>query len=465
MPNSTVQCPVSRTAESDPERPAIVTPGRSFTYSQFDRLIDNSASRLRTMGVGSGTRVAALLQNDWQDCVLVWALLRIGGILVPLNPREPASRLREQAQLAGCEICICATPGAGVCGIEQPWESVLTDAGVVPIGLTELSLSAPATILFTSGSSGVAKGALLTMGNHWFSAAGSQSIIPIDSRSKWMVALPLHHVGGLSILFRSFLHGGCVVIGKGLSIPVALRELNPSHISLVPTQLVRLLDAGESECLTPLRCVLVGGGRVPASLIEGARNVGVRVRTSYGLTEMSSQVATTGDVDEHPNQTMSGTILPYREVQISDDGIIQVRGKTLFSGYVSRDGLSRPFDAAGWFITGDVGQLDPDGRLKVTGRKDTMFVSGGENIYPEEIEEAIINSGLVAQAIVVSVDDEEFGSRPVAFTSPDADVDELVAYLRSAIAGFKIPVRFLQLPAESAGLKYDRAKLRTIAAT
>ncbi|MFV1981367.1 MAG: o-succinylbenzoate--CoA ligase, partial [Rhodothermia bacterium] len=452
------------TAKSHPNRPAIVTPARSFSYAHLDGAVAHVASGLREHGVESRTPVAAHLDDDWRYPVLLWALIRLGAPLVALNRREPVAKLREQAERAGCTLCISDTPNPGICKTELSWDSlsigVATDPTIDP---PLLSLSDPATIVFTSGSTGSAKGVLHTLGNHWFSAIGSQSVIPVDAGVGWLVALPFFHVGGLGILFRCFLHGGRVVLKDRLTVAGAIDMLNPTHVSLVPTQLLRLLDAGEAESISRLRCVLVGGARVPSFLIERARESGIRIRTTYGLTEMASQVTTTREGASLAELATSGCVLPFREVRLSADGVIEVRGRTLFAGYVDAGGLETPFDTDGWFTTGDVGRFDRNGRLTVLGRRDSMFISGGENVYPEEIEEAILNSGLVERAIVVPVEDREFGCRPVAFVSPLPDIEQLTNHLKSRIAGFKIPERFLELPPDCDGLKVDRARLSALA--
>ena len=447
-----VLCPVAQTGLTDPDRAAIRSAGKTLTYGEFDELVSGLVLRLNDHGVRSGDRVALLVDGDWPIPPLLWALFRIGAVAVLLDSREPHQRLRKQCEIAGCKICV-ANSSMELCESEYDWRWIFADPATHDYAAApvELDLAKPATIVFTSGSSGVSKGVLHTLGNHWYSARGSQKVIPVDSDVRWLAALPFFHVSGLSILFRCFQNGGCVVITGKDGIAGALSRFGVTHISLVPTQLHRLLESGESESLARLRCVLVGGANAPANVLETALAQNVAVVTTYGLTEMASQVATAGQV------------LPFGEVRLSTDGEILVRGATRFAGYVAEEGLDRPFDDDGWFATGDLGRLDANGHLTVLGRKDGVFISGGENVIPEEIEQAILDTGLVDRVVVVAVRDSEFGARPVAFVSPLPNEDQLRNALRGRIAGFKIPDRFLTFPESRAGLKHRRAELADLA--
>jgi len=194
----------------------------------------------------------------------------------------------------------------------------------------------------------------------------------------------------------------------------------------------------------------------------------VRLVTSYGSTEMSSQATATRLDDPPETLRTAGRPLAFREVSIASDGEILVRGRTLFRGYVEEEGVRSARDPSGWFHTGDLGRLDTDGRLVVTGRRDTMFISGGENIHPEEIEREILRFPGVTEAIVVPVPDPEFGARPVAFLRAadgllpaDSDLDR---FLRLTLPGFKMPQRFLRWPNVADGMKPDRRALAASAA-
>ncbi len=237
----------------------------------------------------------------------------------------------------------------------------------------------------------------------------------------------------------------------------AIAALGATHVSLVPTQLLRLLR--EDADLDGVKAVLLGGGPIPAYLVDEALARGLPIHTSYGLTEMSSQVTTTPPGASPEELNTAGRVLAHREVSISGEGEILVRGETLFAGYVEGEELDRPLDAGGWFHTGDLGDLAEDGYLRVRGREDNMFVSGGENVQPEEIEEALCRLEGVEEAVVVPVPDEEFGARPVAFVRVAGVAPEPEALSRAlgvSLARFKVPIDFHAWPDDAGGMKVDR---------
>jgi O-succinylbenzoic acid--CoA ligase len=211
-----------------------------------------------------------------------------------------------------------------------------------------------------------------------------------------------------------------------------------------------------------LKAILLGGGPAPAHLLDEALTRGLPIHTSYGLTEMASQVTATPPGASREELRTSGRPLPHREISVSEDGEILVKGETLCAGYVEGEAVDLPLDAEDWFHTKDLGELDADGYLRVRGRKDNLFISGGENVQPEEIEEALCLLEGVEEAVVVPVPDPEFGSRPAAFVRTTVGVEEpdnLEHKLEPVLARFKIPVAFYGWPEGIGGMKVDRAAL------
>jgi O-succinylbenzoic acid--CoA ligase len=202
-------------------------------------------------------------------------------------------------------------------------------------------------------------------------------------------------------------------------------------------------------------------------LIEEALRAGARLVASYGSTEMSSQATASRPGDPPEALGTAGRPLAFRELSVAADGELLVRGRTLFRGYVEGTGINPARDASGWFHTGDLGRLDATGRLVVSGRRDTMFISGGENIHPEEIEREILRFPGVLEAIVAPARDPEFGARPVAFLrTVDGslpDITELDRFLRLTLPGFKMPRRYLGWPDVEEGMKPDRRTLAALA--
>ncbi len=425
----------------------------------------------RRAGCGAGTRVAFYLDKDERYFMLLLALIRTGGVACLLSTRTPPEHVHSLLQRAGCQAVIAEDEDAlrAVRNVEKlDPDALLAEEKPVDGRAANLDLDAPATIVFTSGSTGTPKAAMHTLGNHYYNALGSNENIALGSGDRWLHSLPLYHVGGLSIVFRCLISGAAIALPEpGAPIGREISRCGATHVSLVATQLLRLLREDEAA-LEGLKAILLGGSAMPASLVREASSRGLPVHTSYGLTEMASQVTTTPPGASPDVLRTSGKVLPYRELAISEEGEILVRGETLFAGYVGENGeVERPLDSEGWFHTRDIGELDEEGCLRVTGRRDNMFISGGENIQPEEIEAALCRLGGVEQAVVVPVPDEEFGERPVAFVrTADGEVsaERLAGALGEVLPRFKIPVAFYGWPEDAAsGMKVDRKFFRELA--
>jgi O-succinylbenzoic acid--CoA ligase len=208
--------------------------------------------------------------------------------------------------------------------------------------------------------------------------------------------------------------------------------------------------------MASLKAVLVGGAACSAGLVQAAAARHLPMYLTYGSTEMASQVTTTRQGELLDAPTSVGHVLRHRELYLAPDGEIHVKGATRFTGYVCDGSLTQPFDEEGWFATGDVGRMDDRGGLQILGRKDTMFISGGENIYPEEIEKALIDALQAEACVVVPVADIEFGQRPVAFVKIDGDLPERDA-LSLNLERFKWPDRLYRWPEQvTSTIKPDR---------
>ncbi len=459
-----VPCPLRAAANASPEAPAVLGAGGALTYEELDRRVTAAAERTGKLGFGKGARVALYLPKDERYLVSLLALIRAGCVACPLSTRLPPQGVAPLLKRASCRALISSDEellGAKDAGVQKlrPEELLAEEPAARdrPSEELDLALDLPATIVFTSGSAGAPKAALHTFGNHYYSASGSNANIALAPGDRWLHSLPLYHVGGLSILFRCLLAGAAMVL-PGPGAP--LGEASATHVSLVSTQLMRLLREGDLDA-AGLKAVLLGGGPIPASLVDEAAARGLPIHTSYGLTEMASQVTTTPPGASRKELRTSGRVLPHREISISGDGEILVKGETLFAGYVEGEKIDLPLDTNGWFHTKDLGELDADGYLRVRGRRDNLFISGGENIQPEEIEEALCHLEGVEEAVVVPIADAEFGARPVAFVrTTDGEPGNLARALERTLPRFKIPVAFHRWPEGTGGMKVDRASFR-----
>lgn len=282
-----------------------------------------------------------------------------------------------------------------------------------------------ATVMYTSGTTSDPKPVHLTAANWEANAIGSALALGLDPEERWLCVMPLAHVGGLSILLRSTLYGTTVVLHERFETDAVLAELmNPDRritlVSLVPTMLARLLDAG-LKAPPCLRWALLGGGPIPGGLVERARAAGVPVAPTYGMTEGCSQIATFG-------VPLYGVELRFQDREIA------VRGPNIAPGVVDDDG---------WLWTGDLGELDADGRLRIIGRRADTIVSGGENVAPAEVEAVLLEHPAVADAGVFSRADPEWGEAVIATVvlrpGQEATAEELRAFTADRLARFKVP--------------------------
>jgi O-succinylbenzoic acid--CoA ligase len=408
---------------------AIISSNFYLSYGELAVQSLTVKNNLMERGLTSGERVALLGCNSPEYMILLYGLWQAGMVPVPLNTRWPVKMIEESLreidsfhlievlpENRGIEIDSLNT----IIGFE-----LLENGGKVKDIAQNFNFdpNLDATILFTSGSSGKPKAALHTFRNHYSSAVGSSKNIPFGAEDCWLLSLPLYHIGGMAILFRALLGGGAVVVPSPVqTLDEILSEHQITHISLVVAQLKQLFgDQNNLPYLKRMKAMLLGGGPIPKNLVEIAAGEKLPLFCSYGSTEMSSQITTTINGDTIPQLQTAGSVLPYRELIIAEDSEIRVRGDTLFRGYIQGNIIDPSRDSNGWFHTGDLGEMDEQGYLTLIGRKDNMFISGGENIQPEEIEATMMQIEGISEVIVVPIDHPDYGKRPVAFIKIQED--------------------------------------------
>ena len=448
-----IQCPIKINAFSHGIRQAIISDNQTLTYRDFDYRIDACAQKLRAIGVKKRERVCILCAESPEYIILLFALWRLGAVACLLSQRFPLGALKRQIRNVRGKIIL--TDNVKACKNLAPiivsLESVVKKSAPKTLSYAVgYRFNQPVTILFTSGSSAVPKAVQHSFANHYYSALGSNQNIPVVVSSRWFLSVPLYHVSGLSILFRCFLKGACVVICENKDICSIIKRRNLTHVSFVSTQLQRVLaDKNGRAALKKLKALLIGGSAIPEQLVIEASRRKLPLYLSYGLTEMASQVATTGALNRK-GVSLKARLLAFRKARIAKDGEILVRGKTLFQGYVKNGRLAPAVDKNGWFHSGDIGFLRKGKFLEVKGRKDAMFVSGGENIFPEEIEYFLRKLDSIEEAVVTARPDDEYGFRPVAFVRPKRNKllsgHTLSRHLSKFLPKFKIPDDFYLWP-------------------
>ena len=518
---------VALRARTHGDHVAVEAPDATLTYAALDARVGAAAAALRARGLRDGAPVALLMTAGSGFATAAHAVPRAGGVLMPLNARLATAELAWQLADAGARLLVAdeatlsaaraAADAAG--GVEVIDAEALVDMPAATpsrssrgspdrsewvqreiegerrpsfhsgrtgeehhAGRTdapgEIDPGRPHSVLYTSGTTGRPKGALLTHGNFHWSAVGSGLNLGVDPADRWLACMPLFHVGGLSILLRSAIYGTTAVVHERFDearVNRALREQGVTLLSVVATMLGRMLDADDAPYPSSVRAVLVGGGPAPRPLLEAARDRGLPVLQTYGLTEAASQVTTLPAVDGLRKPGSSGLPLPGTTVRIApagdadgaravpgEIGEILVAGPTVTPGYRGRPDATAAALRGGWLRTGDVGFLDAEGYLTVVDRREDLIVSGGENVYPAEVEAVLLAHPGVLECAVFGAPDEAWGQRVTAVivTRPGAaadllTTDALAAFCRERLAAYKVPrtfaVRAEALPRTASG--------------
>jgi O-succinylbenzoic acid--CoA ligase len=488
---------LTRCAENTPQRLAVQCGQVRWSFAELAEQAGRLARQLATAGVSAGDRVALLASNGLAYVACVHALTRLGAILVPLNTRLSVAELRWQLEDVRAGLLISdagmaeradeidtALPRA-LLQTDSPASdraevTLLTPEGN-PYAEGEVSLrklidlDATQVIMYTSGTTGRPKGVLITYGMQWWNAVASALNLGHRPDDCWLACLPLFHIGGLSILMRSVIYGISVILLEKFdehAVNQAIRREGVTIISVVAVMLQRMLDALESEggrasYPTTLRCVLLGGGPAPRPLLEQCASLRIPVAQTYGLTESCSQAVTLAPADALRKPGSAGRpLLPVQlqilheghPVRAGEPGTIYLKGPTITPGYADRPAETAEAFQDGWFCTGDLGYLDADGYLYVLDRRSDLIISGGENIYPAEVESVLLAHPAVAEAGVCAQDDPRWGQVPIAFVKlhPGQHVAPtiLLDHARQHLAGYKVPrsITFVEeLPRNSAG--------------
>jgi o-succinylbenzoate---CoA ligase len=466
-------CPVHTQALREPHRLAVLAAGRRLSFAELDGEVAAWTGRLHARGVGPGSLVALLSWNGLPAVALLFAVRRLGATLVPLNARLTGAELGPLVQRLRPRVLLSEEALAHGLPDAERLESVERETPSSPPAPEGLPLEADWAVLFTSGTTGQPKGARLPVGAFLASAAASGENLGATAKDRWLCNLPLFHVGGLAMAVRCAVDGAALVVHRRFDAQETARSLvedGITHVSLVARTLALTLDA--CPPLGALRVVLVGGGPLPAELAARAHAAGLPVLQTYGLTEACSQVAT-----EHPGEadgTTAGRPLPGLSVRVlsaaggvagvDEAGEILVRGPTVMAGYLDDADATARALAGGWLHTGDVGSLDGQGRLRVLARRLDLILSGGENVYPAEVEAVLASHPGVAEAAVVGISHSTWGEVPVAAVvlRPGAGVGGLVEWARCRLASFKVPTEVVALSAlpRTAAEKVDRVALR-----
>lgn len=480
---------LKKRAELSPNRIALKMDSKEMTFQELFDCSVEYASKLSHHGVQYGHKVGVLQSNQFEMVIIIHALLHIGAEIVFYNTRLTAQELSWQFQDSQLNWLI-----AGERFIPLAKEMLLDKEILIPMGkistmeasetfsiVEEFNLDKTATIMYTSGTTGYPKGVLQTYGNHWWSAVGSMLNLGLHERDIWLCAVPLFHISGLSILFRSVIYGITVILHEQFQedqVNRTIREEAVTIMSVVTAMLNRMIEKLDHQNYpSSFRCMLLGGGPAPLSLLESCKEKGIPVYQTYGMTETSSQIVTLSPEYSLDKLGSAGKALFPAQLKIQVDhrlaiakeiGEILVKGPNVTKGYYNREDATEAAFDKGWFKTGDIGYLDEDGFLFVVDRRSDLIISGGENIYPAEIEAVLVKHPNVFEAGVTGIKDEKWGQVPVAFVVIHSEtilIEELIEHCKKYLATYKMPKRIYivnELPRNGANKLLRRNLLQLI---
>jgi fatty-acyl-CoA synthase len=490
----------ARRARMAPQRRALVQDGVTVTYGELDLLVARVAHGLRAAGVRRGDRVAFLGLNSVELVVTLFATARLGAVFLPLNTRLAAPELAfiledsEPALLvwaAGFDDVV-RSPDVTALGIDERRIEVSGGQGLAalladdvtpfdePVGLEDLFM-----VQYTSGTSGRPKGVMLTHGNITWNVYNLLVDVDLHSDEVALVTAPLFHTAALNqVLLPTLLKGGVALVEAKFDPERVLRLVEEERVTLlfgVTSMYLALAQqpGWEKADLSSLRSALSGGAPIPAALLETWRDRGVGIIQGYGLTEASPGTTMLRASDGPAKLGSAGTACFFTDVRLAGPaleevpaggaGEILVSGPNVSPGYWRNEQATRSARVDDhWLRTGDLGVLDEDGFLYVVDRVKDMIISGGENIYPAEVEQALYSHPDVAEAAVIGVPDGRWGEvgRAVVVLRPGAGLtaDALLAHLEGRLARYKIPksVVFVEELPHNASGKLVKSKVREL---
>ncbi|ROV59439.1 o-succinylbenzoate--CoA ligase [Vibrio ponticus] len=453
--------PLQHWARKSPDCLALITTERDYSWQALEQTVQSYVYLLQQHGLAKGDVLTCVAKNSPELVLLYLACMELGAVCAITMP-QPSASLQGKLHTLYSEqqlplVWLADAPPSleleAIKTVDLNRFKQHPNQHQVELGDGGYQDSALASIIFTSGSTGTPKAVAHCHQQHFASASGLLDIFKFNAQDTWLLSLPMYHVSGLAIIYRWLHSGACLKVGCG----DLLSDIDGvTHASLVATQLSRLLESGQPLSLTH---VLLGGSHVPLSLSQQAAKQGIETWLGYGMTEAASTVtAKQIDADYSAGKTLKGRKVELRE------GRIFIGGDTLASGYYQQGSLTPIKDELGWFDSKDLGIWSIKHELVIKGRADNQFISGGENIHCEEIEQALNAHPDIQQALIVPIEDAEFGARPIAFVQSTLPIEQIdfSQWLASRLVKFKHPKHYLTLPncLFSGGIKVSRKDLK-----
>jgi fatty-acyl-CoA synthase len=478
------------------EREALVQGERRLNYRELNRRVNRLASWLSQAGLKTGDRCAYLAYNGVEVVELIFAAAKLGLILVPLNWRLAAKELAFILSDSGTETLFFDADftktaeglrgekglslkrrivfGGKAAEAELYEETLIHYPDKEPESSESIGMDTPHIIMYTAGTTGLPKGAVLTQGCSFWNAVNLELDMGFGPADRDLLVLPMFHIGGIGLFTLPMIHvGGTVVIQRTFDAGETLRLLREEKITLffaVPAIFLFLIQHPRfsAEAFKTVRLLMSGGAPLPVSLVHRYFEAGIVLQQGFGMSEAAPSIATLSKKLALKKAGSIGRALFHVEARVVDRsqrdvppnevGELVIRGPNVMKEYWNRPEATAEAFAGGWFHSGDVARMDPDGDLYIVDRKKDMFISGGENVYPAEVENAIFELPQVAEAAVIGVRDEKWGEvgRAIAVLKPGQALTEteLLGFLKGRLAKYKVPRSVVfadQLPRNAAG--------------
>lgn len=471
---------IMQRATLTPHRTGLTFENKSWTFQEIYEISLKRAYQLANLGIDRGSRVAILGANKPELLFTMYGCMHLQCEMVLLNRKLTKTELAYQIHDAEVSMLLVDDSDAQKIPetISYTTFSTLENSEEKVIEIEEEWFGEQTiSIMYTSGTTGFPKGVRQTVMNHQISALSSVLNIGLAETDVWLCAVPIFHISGFSILVRSLLYGNAVKLYERFDEEKATNDIvsgNVSHMSVVAVMLERILNKLESsnqKASPKFKVMLLGGGPAPKAYIERAQKLGLPILQTYGMTETSSQTATLSNEDALRKIGSVGKPLFFYQVKILnstkpfEEGEILIRGEHVTPGYVGRF-KDKCSTEDGWLHTGDIGYFDDEGYLYVIDRRSDLIISGGENIYPAEVENILLSHPKIVEAGVCGIEDETWGQVPIAFVIAKDPIseEEIKEYCLQKLAKYKVPkqIHFVEKLPRNASNKLLRRKLKEL---
>lgn len=457
-------------AATQPNQIAIDDGNERLSFAELKKQVEVLVGKIDHLNPGS--RVGILATNTLMSYKLSLAIMCSGRTIVWLNWRLAGEELERQIKDSGLQLCLVEN-SLWRSGMTDPFKSysafLITSADpgeLIPV----FKSNWVASIMYTSGTTGRPKGVLQTFGNHFYSAVSSALNLGLSSADKWLCVAPIFHISGFSIIMRGLIYGMTVRLVEKFRAEELERILANETVtimSVVPFMLKKLIqqqNKTNTHYNSAFRCMLLGGGTIDRETLEACLQRSIPVVQCYGMTETCSQIVALRSADALLKLGSVGQPLFSTQLKLSKDGEILLKTPALTPGYLNLPDKLPSKMIDGWYRTGDIGYLDKEGYLYIDGRADEMLISGGENIFPQEVEQIYQRYPQINEVAVVGQNDSVWGQVPVAFVVSDRRLSptKLMNYGYEHLARYKVPQHYIfvsELPKNASG-KIRRFMLR-----